>query len=112
MNRPFRLAVSGAALLAACAVSTPSTAAPLSMPATAFAGLDIAAVRAEPVARRHKPVRRTSKARKAASGGVRVAPSDLDGDGKPDMVMSKPSTRSKPIRSKPTGGSTGGVNVQ
>jgi hypothetical protein len=112
MIRPFRLAVSGAALLAACAAWTPSTAAPLSMPATAFAGLDIAAMRADPVARRHKPVRRASKARKATSSGIRVAPSDLDGDGKPDTVTSKPATRTKPTPSKPTRSPTGGVYVQ
>jgi hypothetical protein len=112
MIRPFRLAVSGAVVLAACAAWTPATAAPLSMPATAFAGLDTMAIRAEPVARRHKPVRRASKARKSTSGGIWVAPGDVNGDGVSDTVLSKPSTRSKPTRSKPTGSSTGGVHVQ
>lgn len=112
MNRPFRLAVSGAALLAACAAWTPSTAAPLSMPATAFAALDIAAVRAEPVAQRHKPVRRASKARKSTSSGIRVAPADVNGDGVSDTVTLKQKPTGNTTRSKPTRGSTGGVYVQ
>jgi hypothetical protein len=112
MNRRFRRTVSGTALLAACAAWTPSSAAPMSMPATSFAGLDLATVRAEPVARRHRPVRRAAKARKSSSGGVQVAPSDVNGDGVPDTVTSKPATRTKPTRNKPTGTPTGGVHVQ
>jgi hypothetical protein len=93
---------------------TSASATPLSMPAAAFVGLDIAAVRAEPVAARRKPVRSTAKSRK--SGGVSVTTGDLDGDGTPDTVTTKP--KKTKLSSKPTSGSkptrtpTGGVNVQ
>ena len=107
MNRIFWLTASGCtAMLAGLAALSPCAAAPMSMSSAAFAAVDFLAVQVEPVASRPKAARKTAQSR-TSRGGVQTAPSDLNGDGTPDAVVSgtpKPATASKPTGRSPSGG--------